>query len=153
MNYEKLSPILGSSTTAQRRALMLAARRHGLSVEQVRDLAACRLHQLSARTASELIARLTGKDLPHPPGAAPKKRAYRGAPRGVRIITDDHVQQIHRLMMEYFYSDELRAAAWLEKTFKVTDPQKLATARRAGQAIRTLRTMLARSEGKMANSE
>jgi hypothetical protein len=57
------------------------------------------------------------------------------------MIAPDHVEQIERLMREYFEGDNEAAVAWLTTNFKVSKARDLLTAQRAGQVIRVLKDM------------
>lgn len=137
----------GSSTTAQHKRLYIAARDRGLSRDQLKDmLGAESLKELSAHSASEAITKLTGDELPNPPGEKPSTYPRCKTPGATRIISPDQVQQIHRLAMEYFNEQGEAAKAWLIKNFKVDDASKLATAQRAGEVIGVLKAMIERTK-------
>lgn len=133
-----------SSTPAQRKRLVLAAKRRGICVDVLRGHVGGSISALSSARCSELIEQLTGDPLPNPPGKKPS--AYKGRPAdGVtRLITDDQCDQIMRLAREYFDGSEPAARAWLDKNFKVTDPRGLATSVRGADAIYTLKLMVNR---------
>ncbi len=133
----------GSSTALQRKTIMIAARRRGLSVDQVRDMAGSRLHDLSSAGASDMIKRLSGKDPANPPGKKPS--AYKGKPKGLRMRTDDQVQQIARLGSQCF-DDEAAFERWLFNNFGFPTPSQIETSKRAGEIIRVLKNMLKRKE-------
>jgi hypothetical protein len=141
-----------SSTKKQHRTLVPTGRRCGLDLAEVRRLAGGSITELSAHQASVLISRLTGRDLPNPPGRKPKAYQGKPAPGATRMITADHVAQIKRLGWEYFKS-YTAFALWLERDFKLkpysgdtieSTITQLATAQRAGEVIRTLKQMLER---------
>ncbi len=139
-----LRTAIGTSTPCQRKMLVLTARKQGISLDQLRDYVGGSLRQLSAKEASDWINRLGGGELPHQPGRKPAP--YAGRRRrtdAVRMICDDHVEQIERLMDEYFDSQG-QSTAWLQKNFDANKPRDLLTAIRAGHVIRVLKDMLAR---------
>ena len=146
----KLSDNPGSSTKAQRSRLVVVARQRGIDLSELRDLVGGSVSALSSADCSAWITKLSGQDLPHPPGQAPRRKG-RPAPGTVRMITQDHVDQISRLMGEYFgwgtNGPHVSAFHWLRKDFKEvkTDIRDLATAQRAGEVIRVLKSMLART--------
>lgn len=145
-----------SSTATQRKVLVLVARKAGYGVDAVRELVGGRLHDLSARQASEWIRRFSGRDLPNPPGQAPRpyrRKAGLSPGRGetkrggsVRMIAAEHVEQLERLGVQYFDGDAEKFHVWLRKYHKVNDAQELATAARATNVIRVLKDMLTRKE-------
>lgn len=148
-----LSTKPGSSTTAQRGHLMRQASRGGYTLEQVRDLAGGKLHDLSAAEASRLIQRLGGSELPNPPGQKPSPyKDKRRQPGVIRMITSDHVDQIMRLGFDAFDLSTGRLLAWLRHDFNVDSIEGLATAERAGQVIRVLKQMLKRKDSPNAPS-
>ena len=59
------------------------------------------------------------------------------------MIAPDHVEQIERLLREYF-GDLPTGLAWLERDFDAKHPRDLLTAQRAGQVIWVLKDMIAR---------
>lgn len=136
----------GTCTAAQRKTLIIAAKARGHSVDALRDAAGVRrLHELSAAAASALIEKYSGRGLPNPPGRAPARGRRRSAGVVARLITSDLVEQIDRLLLEYF-GDPDRAAEWLRKMFKVKAAGELATAERAGQVIGVLKRMCERKD-------
>jgi len=134
----------GTSTAKQRKSIMIAARRHGFSVEKVRGMAGCNLHDLSSAEASAMIKRLSGSDLANPPGQKPK--AYQGKPGGIRLRTEDQVQQITRLGLQCFDNDEAAFEGWLYNNFNAATPTQIETAKRASVIIVVLKRMLKRKE-------
>ncbi|HUX00685.1 MAG TPA: hypothetical protein VMY35_06865, partial [Phycisphaerae bacterium] len=116
----ELSTKPGSSTARQHSALVVAGKRHGLSLAEVRHAVGGSIKQLSAAKASDWITHFSGRPLPNPPGQKPSP--YKGKPpaRGtVRMIAPDHVEQIQRLGEEYFAPDVDGAGLvkWLRKNF------------------------------------
>jgi hypothetical protein len=108
-----------TSTVAQRRKLVLAAKRIGLALDDIYAMVDGRkLHNLSSAETSALITRLSGDGLHHPPGKAP--RPYHGRrERGVtRIITLAQIEQITRLALLYFGGNAAAVAAWMLKDWK-----------------------------------
>ena len=59
------------------------------------------------------------------------------------MIQADHIEQIERLLAEYF-GDKAAGRAWLEKDFDVKHPRDLLTAKAAGNLIRVLKDMIDR---------
>ncbi|MGB2984768.1 MAG: hypothetical protein WBE26_02705 [Phycisphaerae bacterium] len=104
-----LNPNPNSCSKRQVQTLVLEARKHGFTLEDVHQMVGGAITRLSAAEASDWIKRFSGKDLPNPPGQKPS--AYKGKPQpGVtRKITADHIDQIERLMLEYFDYDRPRA--------------------------------------------
>jgi hypothetical protein len=62
------------------------------------------------------------------------------------MITDDHIEQIVRLGLEYFGDKEVRFYHWLRANFKVDQVHQLASIERAGQIIHVLKEMITRKE-------
>lgn len=152
----ELNPRPGSSTKRQHRALVIAGRRLGFDLADVRKTVGGSLCKLSAAEASLWIGHFTGRDLANPPGQKPG--AYKGkrpAPGTVRMITDDQVEQIVRLGVEYFGEAHM-LISWLVKNFKIDSTaargqrghraivRHLGTAKRAGEVIRVLKEMVQR---------
>ncbi len=139
----KLKTQSKTCTANQRKRIVLAGKPHGYSVDDLRDMAGGKLHDLSSQQASDLIKKLSGDDLPNPPG---KKPGYKGKPNSgnLRLISSDQEEQIVRLMNEYFDYDRAASGAWLEKNFKVKEVRLLATAKRGGEVIYALKTMINR---------
>ena len=103
-------------------------------------------------------------DIVYRNGAAPAKtpstpEATIAEPDWRRMITPDQIDQIDRLMREYFPLS-VDAFAWLDKNFKTgpvdraeyTDDtiRRLGTAKRAGEVIRVLKRMHARRSSLLA---
>lgn len=134
-----LNPKPHSSSKSQHQRLVLVAADRGFDLAEVRKMVGGSLRALSAQACSDWIKHFGGGGLAHPPGQKP--RPYRRKRTdAVRVIHTDHVEQINRLGLHYFH-DEGKFHNWLEKNFKVRDPAALATAVRAGEVIRVLRTM------------
>ena len=153
-----LNPKPGSSSKKQHQVLVIAGRRQGLELPEIRKLVGGSITKLSAADCSKWIEHFSGKGLANPPGKAPgpygKKRSD-----AARMITDSHIRQIARLGMDYFQG--LPAfRAWLSKNFEVPNCRtpwapdlvdlirQLGTAERAGQVIRVLKEMIDRREAK-----
>lgn len=158
----ELSTKPGSSSKKAHTALVCAARARGFTVHDVRKVVGGSICKLSAAECSEWIKRYSGRDLPNPPGKKPG--VYKGkkkTPGTVRMITDDQVEQIHRLGLEHFsdacgYPYAQDFAFWLARDFKLeihwardkpTEAElkdqirRLATAKRGGQVIAVLKEM------------
>lgn len=133
----------GSSTPKQRSRLVVAGRRKGFDLDKIREMVGGSVKQLSALQACEFIERFGGGELSNPPGQKPRDDS-RPQPGVTRMRTADQVEQITRMLAEYFDGDHGRAANWLHANFGVRDPEKIATRQRAGQIIRVLKTMTAR---------
>jgi len=148
MRRDQTTPALDTRratiTSGQQRRLFVIARDRGMDLDQLREAIGGSISRLSAAQASEHIERLSGEPLPNPPGQAPKRKA---APaEGVtRMITPEHIEQIERLLKEAFANRDA-GMAWLSKDFKVDQIRGLATAERAGQVIRVLKEITARSK-------
>lgn len=136
----------GSSTAKQHQTLVVAARRRGLELPEIRRTVGGSIRKLSSAEASDWIKRFSGSDLPNPPGRKPSAYAAKKTTGAVRMITVDQVDQIERLMLEYFDYDRPLTQAWLRKNFKVDTVRDLATAQRGGQVIVVLKKMHARRE-------
>lgn len=134
-----------TSTPAQRQRLVIAAKRKGLALDDLRVIAGGSLRALSAAAASSLITQLTGESLPNPPGRKPPVYPRRKQEGVVRMISDDLIDQIARLSVEYLGSKEA-GEFWLQKNFGVTDPWHLQTAERAGRVVWVLKQMHERKE-------
>lgn len=150
----------GSSSKKQHQVLVMAGRRQGFDLAEIRRMVGGSLRKLSAAEASEWITRFSGQELANPPGKKPRSYAGRKRSDAVRMITDDHIDQIARLGLDYF-GDPHALHAWLAKNFGIPfiEPRldqtlsdlirtKLATARRAADVIHTLKTMLSRRKTK-----
>ena len=136
----------GTSSAAQRKKLAIAAKRKGIEIYELRGLVGCHLHDLSAAAASDWITRLSGDDLPNPPGGKPRPYARRKSRDTVRMVTADHMEQIGRLMLRYFENNQAAASAWFRKNWKVDSPRDLLSTKDAGDVIRVLKDMLLRKE-------
>lgn len=159
----QLNTTPGSSTPKQRQSLHRIKRRRAWSDAQLHDaIGADSTTHLSAKEASASIERLSGMGLPNPPGEKPGAYAgKRKAPGVVRMITDDQVDQIERLMLEYFHGNKEQAYAWLHKNFgipnliaKLDGPyliRSLGSSKRAGQVIRVLKDMVTRNQNRDSN--
>ena len=144
----------GSSTAKQRQILHQIKRRHGWSDDDLHDaIGAASTTVLSAAQASACIGRLGGMKLANPPGQKPSPYPYHSRASGaVRMVHADHIEQIERLLAEYF-GDEAAGRAWLEKDFKVKHPKDLLTAKVAGNVIRVLKGMINRRKAGGGASE
>lgn len=131
-------------TANQRKRIVLAGKLHGYSVDDLRDMAGGKLHDLSSQQASDLIKKLSGDDLPNPPGQKPSTYKGKAKPGTTRMITADQVEQIINQMGTYFKGDMDAAYKWFKKTYKVDDVRSLATAKRGGEVIYALKTMINR---------
>ncbi len=156
-----LNPKPGSSTAKQRQMLHRIKRRRGWSDAELHNaIGTDSTTKLSARKASEHIQRLTGMDLPNEPGQRPSPYAGKKSVGAIRMIDNDHVEQIYRLGLLYF-ARPAAFGAWLSKNFNVPFRQlthmddipallrQLGTAERAGHVIYALREMLTRREDKL----
>ncbi len=155
-----------SSSKKQHQTLVLAALKHGLDLHELRAMVGGSLCALSAKGCSDWIKRFSGRDLPNPPGGKPwpYKPRHRPSSRihaggispGVnagaldrpipRVIQQDHIDQIGRLMLRYFEGNVAAASAWFLKNWKVKEPRDLLTSARAGEVIRALKEMVERRE-------
>lgn len=142
----KLSTIAGSSKPKQRQRLHQLKRKLGWSDEQLHDAIECQSTKLlSVAEASRCIRRLGGGDLPYEPGTKPAPFAgKRNRSDAIRMICDDHIEQIERLLIDYFNGLDA-GFAWLAKNFDATSPRDLLTAKRAGQVIHVLKDMIERT--------
>ncbi len=124
-------------------------RRLGWTDDQLHDaIGASSTKDLSSAQASDCIRRLGGGELQHPPGRKPAPFAgKRKRTDATRMIAAGHIEQITRLLCVYF-DDEPAGLAWLAKDFGATDPRGLFTAKRAGQVIRVLKSMIERRRGR-----
>lgn len=149
-----LNPKPHSSTARQHQALVISGRNCGFDLAEIRRMVGGSIRRLSVAEAAGWISRFKDEDLPNPPGG--KRSAYPRHQRqsGVtRIITQAQVEQIDRMLGEYF-GDGCAAYEWLNKNFKVgalgdhDKPgdviRRLATAQRAGEVIRVLKQMVGR---------
>jgi hypothetical protein len=156
----QLNTKAGSSTPKQHQALALAGKRLGFDLADIRQIVTGKhngsIRALSAAEASQWIEQLTGQTLPNPPGKKPRPyQGKRAEPGTIRMIADDHVDQIIRLGLRYF-GDAPPFHAWLTKCFKVPfvalhQPEdtrfvvrRLGTAKRGRDVIQVLKTMIAR---------
>ena len=139
-----LNPKPGSSSKAQHRTLILAARSQGIDTSELRSLVGGSIRKLSVATCSDWIKRFGGGDLANPPGQKPGAYAGKKRTGTVRLISADQIDQITRLALEYFDAKPGFAVDWLFKNFKVTEVRQLATAQRAGEVIAVLKQMHAR---------
>jgi len=158
-----------SSTKKQHQVLVMAASTKGLDLHEVRKMVGGSLCALSAKQCSDWIKHFSGRDLPNPPGGKPspyKRRRRSPSPRGrgqgegratavsavPRMIQQDHIDQIGRLMLRYFEGNIAAASAWFLKNWQVAEPRDLLDAARAGEVIRALKIMVARRENPAAPS-
>lgn len=130
----------GSSTAKQRKAIAIEGKRRGMTIDRLREMAGCRLHELSSKDASALITRLTDRGLPNPPGKKPKAYPRKKKTDATRMITQDQCDQIKRLALDYF-GENAPALAWLKLNFNADIVRDLATAKRAGEVIAVLKGM------------
>jgi len=137
----------GTCSAAQRKRLVIVARRAGFSVDSLRDHVGGKLHDLSSAEASSWITRLGGGDLDHPPGTAPRRKTERKKPGVIRMITPAQCEQITRLGAACFGAPEEAFSTWLKKNFKVSDAHALGTARRGGEVIAVLKRIQSRKKG------
>lgn len=134
----------GSSTPRQRQTLVIAGKRLGFTLNEIRAKVGGSIKELSAADASRWIEEFSRRPLPNPPGKKPRPYGRRRT-AAARMITDDHCEQIDRLILAYF--DDMHAGyTWLCNNFKAAFPRELGTAERAGHVIHTLRTMIERKE-------
>lgn len=150
-----------SSTAKQHQTLVIAASKHGLELHELRRMVGGSLRILSAQQCSDWIKRFSGRDLPNPPGGkpwpyAPRRHAAplaKGGHRGSRaaavatvprMIQQDHIEQIGRLMLRYFEGNVAAASAWFLKNWHVAEPRDLLDTARAGEVIRALKEMVHR---------
>ncbi len=136
----------GTSSAAQRKKLVISAKAYGIDVYELRELIGGKLHDLSAADASAWIKRLSGDDLPNPPGGKPWPYPRRKARDTFRMVTAQHIQQIGRLMLRYFENNQAAAIAWFRKNWKVDSPSDLLSTKDAGEVIRVLKEMVERKE-------
>jgi len=149
-----------SSSKRQHQTLVIAGRRQGLELSEIRKFVGGSLRRLPAKQCSDFIERFSGRGLANPPGQKPGPYAgKKRTPGATRMITADQVDQIERLSWGYF-PDSTAFITWLAKTFKVPHVQvtnldetraairQLATSKRAGEVIRVLKTMIARRKPK-----
>ena len=138
----------GSSTPKQRQVLHQLKRQRGWTDDELHDAIGCgSTTLLSATEASACIRRFGGGALPNPPGCKPAPFARkRQKTDATRMIMPDHVEQIERLLREYFGNIDA-GRAWLKKDFDAEHSRALLTAKRAGQVIRVLKDMIARRRG------
>lgn len=160
---DRLSAAPKSSTARQRSALVLAGKRRGMGLDEVRAMVGGSISVLSAKDASRWLTILTHRDLPNPPGGKPgpyKRRPRRFQSRAceqadnqsrgrepadtLRVITSDHIEQIGRLMLRYFEGNVSAAQQWFTKTWHVQEPADLLDTERAGKVIAVLKTMVKR---------
>ena len=151
----KLNDKPGSSSAKQHQALVLAGRGRGFDLAEIRKMVGGSLRKLSSAEASKWIGKFTDRELPHPPGEAPRpypRRKKKGV--AARMITKAHVQIILRLGREYFAAD-VGLGTWLGRNFKTRNVNgmgqnivqvisDLKTAERAGQVIAVLKQMNSR---------
>lgn len=128
----------GTSTPAQRSALVVAARAKGVGLDELRGMVGGSVSALSRQACGDWIESFTGEKLM----ASPKKQTRRsGRAVATRMITDAHVEQIEKLGADVF-RDQQRFENWLRTRFNVADIRALGTAARAGQCIFQLKNML-----------
>lgn len=165
-----------SSTARQHQTLVIAGQKRGMDLAEVRRTVGGSLRALSAADASRWIKLFTNRDLPNPPGGklGPYQRRDRSRDRSrdqsrdrsrerkrpdgegkdslclratPRIITPDHIEQIGRLMLQYFAGNVLAAQQWFRKTWHVQEPADLLDTEQAGKVIKVLKDMVKRKEG------
>lgn len=135
----------GSISAAQIQALLATGRKRGMTIDDVRAAVGGSLRKLSRAEASALIVRLGGGELPNPPGEPPRTKRRKAEPGVYRMITEQHCEQIARLLNQVFATPR-EAAAWLQKNFKVLDLRQLRTAMRAGDVIYVLKEIIERRQ-------
>lgn len=153
-----LSTTPGSSTKLQHQTLVMAGKDKGFELNAIRKMVGGSLRRLSAAKCSEWITHFSGKGLANPPGQKPGVYKGKRKPGTIRMITEDQVDQIERLGLEYFATAS-DFARWLARDFdceirwRMGEPigteikeqiRRLATAERAGQVIRVLKIMQTR---------
>ena len=146
-----LNPQPSSSSKRQHQVLVMAGRRRGFDLAEIRRMVGGSITALSAAVCSEWIERFSGRGLANPPGQKKSPYAGRRSNGNLRMITNDHIEQIIRLANQHFREDKdslcpedsLCPAArnWLQKNFGVNHPRLLATAQRAAQVITVLKEM------------
>lgn len=163
----KLNTKPGSSSKLARSRLVVEGKRCGYDLDEIRAMVGGSVKALSAAACSEQITKFSGRGLPNPPGQKPRPCDRKGKSSGAtRMITADQVDQIRRLSSEYFDDESrLEIADWLSDNFKIpAHPnhrllcnsefgdhiRQLGTAKRGGEVIRVLKTMLARRQKKEA---
>jgi len=138
----------GSSTARQRSRIAVLGQKKGFTVDEIRRIVGGSIRALSAAQASDWIARFDGGPLPNPPGKKPRAPYSHPQPGVTRMRTPEQVEQIRRLLAEYFETAEDRAAGWMESNFGVRDPERIDTRKRAGEIIRVLKTLTARKNNR-----
>lgn len=140
------TPIKGTSTPAQRRAIVLAGRRHGLDVDDLRGLTTRgSLRALSFEEASDLLDRLNnGRARRTEPARRPRSR--RADPGVVRIITERQRAVIASYRDRLEWSDE-HLDGFLKRTFGLT-MRTLARRHDASRVITVLRRVVDDKAGK-----
>ena len=151
-----LNPQPSSSSARQHQVLVLAGKRQGLELDEIRKMVGGSIRSLSAADCSEWIRKLSGKGLANPPGKAPRPYG-RKRTDAIRLITPFHFRRIASLGLKYF-GNYAAFGAWLSKNFVDEVPDRpaesaaqvedllrqLGTAERAGQIIRVLKEMIQR---------
>ena len=145
----------GSSSKDQHTTLVVSARHRGFNLAELRKAVGGSVRRLSVAECSQWITHFTGQGLPNPPGKKPPAYAKRNRTGAARMIQDEHVEQILRLLAAYWGNVDLAALTWLATNFKEVRPlagkavpdtiiRQLGTAKRAGEVIRVLNTMIKR---------
>ena len=155
-----LNPRPGSSTKLQHQTLVIAGKRRGFTLAEIRQAVGGSITRLSAAECSNWITHYSGKGLANPPGEKPSVYAGKRAGGATRIITADQIDQIIRLGLDYF-GFRGRFAIWLRKTFQEIPViealdrddldymiRALSTAQRAAEVIVVLKQMNARKTPK-----
>ena len=146
-----LSTHPGSSTPKQRMMLHRIKRHKGWTDDQLHDaIGEQSTTHLSCLQASRLIDSLGHVPLPNEPGQKPRPYARKKERGVIRMITADQVDQITRLMCQYFDTEQA-GYAWLRKNFKVDCASRIGTAWRAGQIIHVLKEMHARTSNRVTS--
>ncbi|MCK4660181.1 MAG: hypothetical protein KAV82_11725, partial [Phycisphaerae bacterium] len=110
-----MTPLLDTPdtiTTSQLSYLHRLARDHGMDRAALHDAAGVdSLKRLSVASASALIARLGGGDLPAPgPGRRPPRKQR--SPNVIAMITVEQTEQIERLGLQFFAGDRGQFDSW-----------------------------------------
>ena len=143
----RLDPTPGSVTGAQISALhrapglrRIGGDRHAALQEMASEHFGVRsLKRLSKQQASDLLVLLGVKPLTSAPPKAPRKVRPPGV---IKLAEPWHAERIRRIARVDLNWSDARLADWLDGYYGVREPEKLGTAKRAGEAILRLNSLI-----------
>lgn len=139
----------GTSTAAQRRAIVLIGRGLGMDVDELRALTpAGSLRALSFEAAAALLDRLNAG---RPKREEPARPAGRRSKDGVFKMVTPRQREVIRSYQGRIGWDDAELDAFLQRTFKLS-LATLATRRDASRALTVLRKIVEHKAGRLAGA-